>query len=46
MTLDSRISELAQVAKPTVAIIGLGEVGCNIVMYNAKRYVGSHKPRT
>ncbi len=33
MTLDSRISELAKAAKPTVAIIGLGGAGCNIVSW-------------
>lgn len=42
MTLDSRISELANAAKPTVAIIGLGGAGCNIVSWIAqKEIVGS-----
>ncbi len=42
MTLDSRISELAKAAKPTVAIIGLGGAGCNIVSWIAeKELVGS-----
>ncbi len=42
MTLDSRISELAKAAKPTVAIIGLGGAGCNIVSWIAhKEIVGS-----
>ena len=42
MTLDSRISELAKAAKPTVAIIGLGGAGCNIVSWIAqKEMVGS-----
>lgn len=42
MTLDSRISELAKAAKPTVAIIGLGGAGCNIVTWIAqKAIVGS-----
>jgi len=42
MTLDSRISELARAAKPTVAIIGLGGAGCNIVSWIAqKEIVGS-----
>ncbi len=42
MTLDSRISELAKAAKPTVAIIGLGGAGCNIVSWIAeKKLVGS-----
>jgi cell division GTPase FtsZ len=37
MTLDSRISELAKAAKPTVAIIGLGGAGCNIVSWIAEK---------
>ncbi len=42
MTLDSRISELANAAKPTVAIIGIGGAGCNIVSWIAqKEIVGS-----
>ncbi|VVB84514.1 Cell division protein FtsZ [uncultured archaeon] len=42
MTLDSRISELAKAAKPTVSIIGLGGAGCNIVSWIAqKEIVGS-----
>lgn len=42
MTLDSRISELAKAAKPTVAIIGFGGAGCNIVSWIAqKELVGS-----
>lgn len=42
MTLDSRISELAKAAKPTVAIIGIGGAGCNIVSWIAeKELVGS-----
>jgi cell division protein FtsZ len=42
MTLDSRISELAEAAKPAVAIIGLGGAGCNIVSWIAdKKIVGS-----
>ncbi len=42
MTLDSRISELAKAAKPTVAIIGLGGAGCNIVSWIAQKdIVGS-----
>jgi cell division protein FtsZ len=42
MTLDSRISELVNAAKPTVAIIGLGGAGCNIVSWIAqKEIVGS-----
>ncbi len=42
MTLDSRILELAKAAKPSVAIIGLGGAGCNIVSWMAeKEIVGS-----
>lgn len=42
MTLESRISELAKAAKPTVAIIGLGGAGSNIVSWIAqKEIVGS-----
>lgn len=42
MTLESRISELAKAAKPTVAIIGIGGAGCNIVSWIAqKEIVGS-----
>lgn len=37
MTLDSRIIELAKAAKPTVAIIGLGGAGCNIVSWMAQK---------
>ena len=37
MTLDSRISELAKAAKPSVAIIGLGGAGCNIVSWIAQK---------
>jgi cell division protein FtsZ len=33
MTEDSRISELATLAKPTVKMIGLGGAGCNIVSW-------------
>lgn len=39
MTLDSRISELAKLAKPTVAIIGLGGAGCNIVSWIAQKEI-------
>lgn len=39
MTLDSRISELAKAAKPTVAIIGLGGAGCNIVSWIAQKEI-------
>jgi len=39
MTLDSRISELAKAAKPTVAIIGLGGAGCNIVSWIVQREI-------
>ncbi len=42
MTLESRISELAKAAKPTVAIIGLGGAGSNMVSWIAqKEIVGS-----
>jgi len=42
MTLESRISELARAAKPTVAIIGLGGAGCNIVSWiTQKEILGS-----
>ncbi len=42
MTLENRISELAKAAKPTVAIIGIGGAGCNIVSWIAqKAIVGS-----
>lgn len=39
MTIDSRISELALAAKPTVTIIGLGGAGCNIVSWIAQREI-------
>ena len=39
MTLESRISELAKAAKPTVAIIGLGGAGCNIVSWIAQKEI-------
>lgn len=37
MTLDSKISELAKIAKPTVAVIGLGGAGCNIVTWISQK---------
>ena len=39
MTLESRISELAKAARPTVAIIGLGGAGCNIVSWIAQKEI-------
>ncbi len=39
MTLESRISELASAARPTVAIIGLGGAGCNIVSWIAQKEI-------
>ncbi len=39
MTSDSRISELAKAAKPTVSIIGLGGAGCNIVSWIAQKEI-------
>ncbi len=43
MTLDSRISELAKAAKPTVAIIGLGGAGCNIVSWITQKEIAGIK---
>lgn len=43
MTLESRISELAKAAKPTVTIIGLGGAGCNIVSWIAKKEIVGSK---
>jgi cell division protein FtsZ len=43
MTLDSRISELAKAAKPTVAIIGLGGAGCNIVSWIAQKEIAGSR---
>ena len=43
MTLDSRISELAKLAKPTVAIIGIGGAGCNIVGWLAGKGISGCK---
>ena len=43
MTLDSRISELAKAAKPTVTIIGLGGAGCNIVSWIAQKEMAGIK---
>lgn len=43
MTDDSRISELAKLAKPTVKVIGLGGAGCNIVSWIAQKGVDGIK---
>ncbi len=43
MTLESRISELAKMAKPTVAVIGLGGAGCNIVSWIAQKGMAGGK---
>jgi len=43
VTLDSRISELAKLAKPTVAIIGIGGAGCNIVGWLAGKGISGCK---
>ncbi len=43
MTLDSRISELAAAAKPSVAIVGLGGAGCNIVSWIAHKEITGSK---
>jgi cell division protein FtsZ len=43
MTLESRISELAKSAKPTVTVIGLGGAGCNIVGWIAQTGIGGCK---
>ena len=37
MTEDSRISELAKLARPTVKVIGLGGAGCNMVSWIAQK---------
>lgn len=43
MTEDSRISELAKLARPTVKVIGLGGAGCNIVSWIAQKGVDGIK---
>ena len=43
MTLESKISELAKLAKPTVTVIGLGGAGCNIVSWIAQKGIGGCK---
>lgn len=43
MTLDSRISELANAAKPTVSVIGLGGAGCNMVTWIAEKGITGSK---
>jgi cell division GTPase FtsZ len=37
MTEDSRISELAKLARPMVKVIGLGGTGCNMVSWIAQK---------
>jgi cell division protein FtsZ len=37
MTEDSRISELAKLARPAVKVIGLGGAGCNIVSWISQK---------
>ncbi len=37
MTEDSRISELAKLARPAVKVIGLGGAGCNMVSWIAQK---------
>ena len=43
MTEDSRISELAKLARPMVNVIGLGGAGCNMVSWIAKKGTGGIK---
>ncbi len=43
MTDESRISELAKLAKPTVKVIGLGGAGCNIVSWLSQKGVDGIK---
>ncbi|HLB71531.1 MAG: hypothetical protein OIN88_14655 [Candidatus Methanoperedens sp.] len=43
MTQESRISELAKLAKPTVSVIGLGGAGCNIISWIAQKGITGSK---